>query len=136
MEHRFAAPGGEEVDIDLGPAGAVPTRAAPDPFRVILENLLDNARKYGGDRPVRLRARVEGDRVALEVVDGGVGFRDTDADAIFEPYQRGSNMEGRHGTGLGLYIARTLARSLEGDLRAASLGEGRGATFTLWLARG
>lgn len=136
MEHRFAAPGGGEVDIDLGPAGDTPTRAAPDPFRVILENLLDNARKYGGGGPVRLRARVDGDRVGLDVVDGGVGFEMADADAIFEPYQRGSNMERRHGTGLGLYIARTLARSLEGDLRAASEGEGKGATFTLWLAKG
>ena len=135
MDHRMVAPGPDAVDIDLGPQGATPTRAAPDPFRVILDNLLDNARKYGEGRPVRLRARLDGERVALDVTDAGVGFSPADADAIFEPYQRGGGMERRHGTGLGLYIARTLARSMEGDLRATSEGAGRGSTFTLWLPR-
>lgn len=136
MEHRLATPGAEVVDLDLGALGDTPARAAADPFRVILENLLDNARKYGGGGPVQVRARLDGERVGVDVIDEGVGFSPADAEAIFEPYQRGSNMERRHGTGLGLYIARTLARSLEGELRAESEGEGRGATFTLWLRRG
>jgi signal transduction histidine kinase len=135
LEHRLAGPGAAAIEVALDGAAAVPVRAAPDPFRVILENLLDNAQKYGDGGVVRLRGRVDGDRVALEVVDEGVGFCPADADALFEPYQRGARVERRHGTGLGLYIARTLARSLEGDLRAESPGEGKGATFTLWLRR-
>ncbi len=135
LDHHLATPGAEPVECDLGAVGAIPVRATADPFRVIVENLLDNARKYGREGKVRLRARVEGDRVGLDIVDEGVGFAPQDAVAIFEPYQRGGGAERRHGTGLGLYIARTLARSLEGDLRAESPGEGKGATFTLWLRR-
>jgi signal transduction histidine kinase len=136
LEHRFDDVGSGKVRVELGASEPTPVRAASDPFRVILENLLDNAQKYGGDAPVVLRARLDGDRVGLDVTDTGVGFRPEDADAIFEPYERGGGAERRHGTGLGLYIARTLARSLEGDLRAESPGEGRGATFTLWLPKG
>ncbi len=136
LEHRMGMPGDERVEVDLGALEHTRVRAAADPFRVILENLLDNARKYGGDHPVRIRARLDGERVAIDVIDQGVGFAPEDADAIFEPYQRGGGVERRHGTGLGLYIARTLARSIEGDLRATSPGEGRGATFTLWVGRG
>ncbi|MDP2308450.1 MAG: HAMP domain-containing sensor histidine kinase [Pseudomonadota bacterium] len=140
VDHHLATPGAAPVDCDLGPAGSVPVRATADPFRVILENLFDNARKYGRSGPsstggVRLRARTEGERVGLDVIDEGVGFAPEDAKAIFEPYQRGGGAERRHGTGLGLYIARTLAQSLEGDLHARSEGEGKGATFTLWLRR-
>jgi signal transduction histidine kinase len=135
LDHHLATPGAAPVDCDLGPLGNVPVRATADPFRVILENLFDNARKYGRSGAVRLRARTEGDRVGLDVIDEGVGFAPEDAKAIFEPYQRGGGAERRHGTGLGLYIARTLAQSLEGDLHAQSAGEGQGATFTLWLRR-
>ncbi|MDP2316141.1 MAG: HAMP domain-containing sensor histidine kinase [Pseudomonadota bacterium] len=136
LDHHLASPGSAPVDCDLGDAGVLPVRAAADPFRVILENLFDNARKYGKDGAVRIRARTEGERVGLLVIDEGVGFAPEDARALFEPYQRGGGAERRHGTGLGLYIARTLAQSLEGDLRAESAGVGKGATFTLWLRRG
>lgn len=132
LDHRLGTE--ENVTPDMGPAADVVVKAAPDAFRVVLENLLDNARKYGG-ASVRIQARVEERRVALDVVDEGVGFEPRMADAIFEPYQRGERVEKRHGTGLGLYIARTLARSIGGELEARSDGEGKGATFTFWLAR-
>jgi two-component system sensor histidine kinase EvgS len=133
LDHRLGTE--ENVTPELGPATDVTVKAAPDAFRVVLENLLDNARKYGGGS-VRIEARVEEKRVALDVVDEGVGFEPHMAEAIFEPYQRGERVEKRHGTGLGLYIARTLARSVGGELEARSDGEGKGATFTFWLARG
>lgn len=135
LEHRMGMPGVESLDVALDGVADAPVRVSSDSFRIILENLLDNAHKYGGAGPVRLRGRTDGDRVGLDVIDTGVGFRPEDAGAIFEPYQRGGGVERRHGTGLGLYIARTLARSMEGDLRAESAGEGRGATFTVWMRR-
>lgn len=135
MGHRAMERDTGTVRVELGEAGAASVRATPDGFRVVLENLLDNARKYGEGRPVRLSARLEGPLVWLDVEDQGAGFEPGDADMLFEPYQRGSAGAGRHGTGLGLCISRTLARQMRGDLRAASPGPGRGATFSLLLRR-
>lgn len=102
-----------------------------DAFRVVLENLLDNARKYGGGK-VELRARIEGRRWLLEVADGGVGFEPLEAERLFEPFERdeGSGVNAR-GSGLGLYISRRLMRDMGGDLTASSDGRGQGARFVV-----
>lgn len=135
LAHRLDEGLNEEVEVDLGAAAAVPVLASGDALRVVLENLLDNARKYGEGKPVRVSARAEGDRVHLDIADQGAGFPPSEATTIFEPYQRGTAGSRTHGTGLGLYISRALARNLGGDLRATSPGEGQGATFTLTLRR-
>ncbi|HNH49851.1 MAG TPA: ATP-binding protein, partial [Myxococcota bacterium] len=73
--------------------------------------------------------------VELWVQDHGSGFPAEEAELLFEPYQRGQSGQPRHGTGLGLYLARSLARSMGGELRATSPGIGKGATFHLRLLR-
>ena len=135
LSHRQADGIVDGVDADLGAVGDLRVHAAPDAIRIALENLLDNARKYGGDAPVRLRARADASHVFLEVSDAGEGFGPEEAEALFEPYQRGHAGEARHGTGLGLYLARTLLRGVGGDLRASSGGPGCGATFSVRLRR-
>lgn len=135
LAHRRADGIDQQVDLDLGAAGEVPVRAARDAVRVVFENLLDNARKYGAG-PVRIEAGVAGAEVRVDVIDRGEGFPPDEAEALFEPYQRGREAGTRHGTGLGLYLARTLVRNLGGDLTAASVGIGQGATFTVRLRRG
>ncbi len=136
IEHRRATIVGETLRVDLGEAGSTPVRASVDGLRVVLENLLDNARKYGAGTPTEVRARMDGSRVRLEVRDAGIGFSPEDADALFEPYRRGAENEQRHGTGLGLYISRQLARAMLGELTATSEGPGRGSSFVLHLRRG
>lgn len=135
LEHRLTDRLDDSLDVDLGEAAAVRVVAAPDAMRIVLENLLDNAHKYGGGSDVRVRARVEPDRIHLDVVDTGDGFAPELADALFEPYERGRARASRHGTGLGLYLARVLARDVGGDLKASSRGPGTGSTFTLTLRR-
>jgi signal transduction histidine kinase len=86
---------------------------------IILQNLLENARKYNhrqGGR-IRLRAWVEGDQVRLAV--GNTGRRiSADGQAhIFERFHRGVMGENVPGYGLGLNLARELARLHQGDLR-------------------
>jgi signal transduction histidine kinase len=121
----------EPTPVDLGELAETPVLASPDAFRVILDNLLDNARKHGGT--ARVSATPDGGRVRLEVADDGPGFDPALAETLFEPYARGGAKT--RGTGLGLYIARVLARQAGGDLDASSDGPGRGATFRLWLRR-
>jgi len=129
-----------QADVEFADAGkGVVVVADPDGLRVILENLMDNAVKYGGT-PLRLRiaiARADG-RILLQFADNGVGFDPAKSEMIFEAYRRLANElpEGRHGTGMGLYLSRKLARTMGCDLFAESPGRGAGATFTLSLAAG
>ena len=135
LTHREGEGGDDHLTVELGAGGAEAVCAERDAFRVVLDNLLDNAHKYGRGAPVVLRTRVEGNFVHLEVVDGGEGFQPEEGLTLFEPYQRGSAGQRRHGTGLGLYIGRTLARAMGGELGATSPGPGQGATFTLTRRR-
>jgi two-component system CheB/CheR fusion protein len=103
-----------------------------DAIHVVLENLLDNARKYGG-ASIELIEEQHAGRWRLSVKDGGQGFEVADAERLFEPFERGGGTGVAHGSGLGLFIARQLMRRMGGDLRATSPGRGAGATFTLEL---
>lgn len=128
LEHRRATLGSENVDVRTGPA--VGLRVDADAFRVVLENLLDNARKYGGDG-VTLTSSVADGRWRLAVTDRGIGFDPAEAEDLFDPFSR-HDKRGvmTHGSGLGLYLSRQLARDMRGDLSATSEGSGRGSTFT------
>jgi signal transduction histidine kinase len=130
LAHRATAGISESIVREhIAPATV---RADRDAVRVIIENLLDNARKYGGAR-MRIRAECSVDRWALSVSDAGSGFAPRDADALFDPFARNSRTGATHGSGLGLTISRQLARKMGGDLEASSEGPGQGATFTLSL---
>jgi signal transduction histidine kinase len=103
----------------------------------ILGNLVDNACKYAGgteDRTIHLSSRIEDGTVALRVRDPGPGVGAEHAKAIFRPFDRGRRGRGdaTPGVGLGLALARGLARDLGGDLVLES-SSSRGACFTLTL---
>jgi signal transduction histidine kinase len=89
-----------------------------DPRRVsqILRNLLVNAVRYGGDNiQVVVGTRDADDQVVLEVIDDGAGV--LRKGLLFEPYQHGAQVPGRtESVGLGLYVSRSLARLMGGDL--------------------
>ena len=114
----------------------VPASVDASAVRVVLDNLVDNALKYGGAEPlVTLRARREGGRLAVAVEDAGRGFPPEKAADLFVPFHRATAPDAavQHGTGLGLSISRSLARRMGGDLTAHSDGPSRGARFTLVL---
>ena len=106
-----------------------------DPTAVwtILENLGDNAVKYGG-RKLCVQARLEPTRAVVEFADDGIGFESERAEHLFDAFaSSGGHAVSKHGTGLGLSISRTLAERMGGTLRARSAGKGQGATFVLSL---
>jgi len=119
-------------DVTLAHIDAVQVRADRDGLRVILENLLDNAHKYGGGQ-VRLDTHVDDGLWRLEISDRGRGFAPEVAETIFDIHNRGSGEGMTHGAGLGLAIARSLARRMGGDISARSGGPGQGAVFTVTL---
>jgi signal transduction histidine kinase len=84
--------------------------------RQIIRNLLTNALRYGGDR-VRVSSGVSGGIARIGVADTGSGVPVQDRDRIFEPYQRAHDRPTQPGSvGLGLTVARQLARLMGGDL--------------------
>ncbi len=127
-----------DAQLTVQCADEVTVRADLDAVHVILDNLTDNALKYAGPDG-RLQIEVHAGEVEAEITiaDNGAGFDPGMAENIFEAYRRLTKElpAGKHGTGMGLYISRELARKMGGDLVAASDGPGRGARFTLVLPR-
>jgi signal transduction histidine kinase len=131
LAHRARTSSGGEAELAV--IDAVQVRADHDGLRVIVENLLDNAHKYGGGK-VRIAAGVSEGRWRLDISDQGRGFPPEAAEKLFDPHNRGSGDGMTHGAGLGLAIARSLARRMGGDITAHSAGPGQGAVFTVTLA--
>jgi signal transduction histidine kinase len=104
----------------------------------IVWNLLSNAVKFtpAGGR-VHVRTAMTDDAVVLTVADSGIGFDQGFARDLFKPFRQADSSSSREhgGLGLGLSIARHIARLHGGSLTAWSPGVGGGATFTLTLPR-
>jgi len=96
-------------------------------------NLVSNAIKYSAlGKPVQLTATVDKDRLMATVRDEGIGIPREDLPRLFERYHRGSNVHGIVGTGIGLYLVKTVVALHGGDVSVDSR-EGEGSRFTLWL---
>ncbi len=125
------------VALTVAAAGPVPAPADPDRVSQILVNLLTNALTacHRGDR-VTVSLGHEGDLCVLRVTDTGGGIAPDDLELIFERFERRTapgHAAPHRGSGIGLTIARALARAHGGSLTAHSAGPGRGAVFTLTL---
>lgn len=122
--------------IDLSEANPE-ARAHCDPALVghSLGNLVSNALKYSPeDTPVELRLFTQGNRVAVAVADRGPGIAADEQERIFERFYRTEQAASQPGSGLGLALARDLARLQGGDVTVESW-PGSGSLFTLWLPR-
>jgi signal transduction histidine kinase len=105
-----------------------------DEFRIeqVVVNLLTNALRYGGQKPVDVTLIVEAETVRVDVRDYGDGIAPEQQQKIFDPYERGVNNGVPAGLGLGLYISRQLAEVHQGSLTVAS-EPGQGSVFSLVL---
>lgn len=129
----LAAPGVPfEVDDEAGGWLAI---ADPDQLDQVLWALLDNAARYAGGAAIRatVAARPEAGQLAVTVADGGPGVRPEDRDRIFERYERGAAGASAEGTGLGLYVSRSLCQAMGGDLVLEPAAADTGAAFTVLL---
>ncbi|OWR01483.1 sensor histidine kinase [Sphingopyxis witflariensis] len=104
-------------------------------FRRVLQvllNLLGNAIRYSPENSmIWIRVDREGDRAMVTVADQGQGIDPEQQAVVFEKFERLGRTDSG-GSGLGLYIARRLARAMDGDLTVDS-APGQGARFTLSL---
>jgi len=102
----------------------------------VVANLLTNAAKYterGG--VISVSAAREGDRIAIRVVDNGVGIAADVLPHVFETFYQSRQAIDRSqgGLGLGLAIVRTLVELHGGTVEGTSAGAGKGSEFTVWL---
>jgi two-component system phosphate regulon sensor histidine kinase PhoR len=127
-----------ETRVDVDVAADVIARGDPVAVEQVIENLVDNAIKYGkdGGGQVRVTGRRHGNRVELEVLDDGPGIEAEHLPRLFERFYRvdaGRSRE-RGGTGLGLAIVKHLVESMGGTVEVES-EVGRGTTFRVeWPA--
>lgn len=123
--------------VDLDAARGLWVRADPDKLHVVLDNLADNAIKYGDATTVRVSVHATESHVAVQVEDRGVGFSEQEAEGIFEGVRASPRAGGVlvHGTGLGLSIARDLTTAMGGRITAHSDGPGQGSRFSVHLLR-
>lgn len=110
----------------------IPYRCRPASLRRAVRNLVENALAYGRRAKVRLESAAGELRVVVE--DEGPGIPEADLERVFEPFVRleGSRSRATGGVGLGLAIARTIARGHGGDVRLRNRPEG-GLAATLVL---
>ena len=97
--------------------------ADPALLRRVLDNLLDNARKYSDDGArITLAARWEDRALSVEVVDGGIGLDEADLARLFTPFFRSdrSRARGTGGVGLGLALAKRVVEAHGGRITAES----------------
>ncbi|MGH7457843.1 MAG: ATP-binding protein [Longimicrobiaceae bacterium] len=130
------SPLAEEKGLDLVLKKGVGCTVLADETRLtqIVLNLLSNAIKFTDRGEARVSCRAGGDQVAVRVEDTGPGIREDQREKIFEEfYQSESDLTRKQGgAGLGLPIARRLARMMGGEVELESDGKS-GSTFTLRL---
>jgi two-component system, OmpR family, sensor histidine kinase SenX3 len=108
-------------------------------LRTAVFNVLDNAIKYSGENiDIRIRLDFPDEkRIVFSVQDHGVGIPPDDLKSIFKRFYRVTHRSLGHvkGTGLGLFIVKSITEKHGGKVSAASEGEGEGTTITMELPR-
>lgn len=89
----------------------------------VLQNLMENAIKYGDGERIEIRTEYEEDCLLITVMNTGCTLPSSELSHIFESFWRGSNAETKPGSGMGLYICRTIMHKMLGDIYASMQGE-------------
>ena len=104
-------------------------------FRSALWNLLDNAAKFTNEGgTIGLKVTTHDGRLEMAVSDTGIGISQTELPKLFTKFHRGTDTltYNYEGTGIGLYLAKLIAKQHGGDINVQST-HGKGSTFTVWL---
>jgi signal transduction histidine kinase len=98
----------------------------------VITNLITNAWKYGGERPIQVRVEARGAEAVVSVRDQGQGIPAEKLDLIFRRFERAGDPTAASGLGLGLYIAKQIILAHHGRIEVESR-VGEGSCFQVFL---
>ena len=113
------------------PSQPVEADVDPERFQIVVRNLLSNAAKYSpAGSVINVCVGRDADMATVSVADEGAGITDEDQAQLFTRFGRLRNTQHVHGTGLGLWLSREIARMHGGDVTLKSIA-GVGSTFVM-----
>jgi signal transduction histidine kinase len=128
---------GEQKGLELNfraSAESLILKADEQRLRQVIQNLLDNAIKYTPQGRVEMTVeKSPAGKAVVRVKDTGLGIRPEILPTIFNQFNRDPKMKNILGTGLGLYIAKEIVKTHQGEIWAESRGENQGTTFFVEL---
>jgi len=109
-----------------------------DKIRQVVENLIDNAIKYTPEGSVHVGISRVGDEIMIKIADTGIGIPESSKEDLFRIFVRGKGISHLQtdGTGLGLYVAKSIVEEHGGTIAVTSKGENKGSVFTVMLPVG
>lgn len=90
----------------------------------VIENILNNARKYAPDKAVDISAQINEETYEIHIRDHGPGIPPEDLPFICDKFYRGKNAEGKPGSGLGLFIVKYILSRMDGDIQLKNCDNG------------
>lgn len=106
-----------------------------DPVRIqqVIDNIISNAYKYAGTR-ITIKSQINQGYLSLYIMDYGTGIREDELPLLFHKYYRGGNVEGKSGSGLGLYISKYFIEKMHGQICCYNRQDGFTIALKLRLA--
>lgn len=106
-----------------------------DPLRIqqVIDNIISNAYKYAGTR-ISIKSQINQGYLELYVMDYGAGISEDELPLLFHKYYRGRNVEGKNGSGLGLYISKYFMEKMHGQICCYNRQDGFTVALKLRLA--
>ncbi|MFJ7735571.1 ATP-binding protein [Lysinibacillus sp. NPDC097287] len=105
-----------------------------DPIRLqqVIDNIISNSYKYAGTR-ISIKSKIIQDYLELHIQDFGPGISEEELPLLFNKYYRGKNVEGKNGSGLGLYISKYFMENMHGQIYCFNRDDGFTALLKIKL---
>ena len=106
-----------------------------DPLRMqqVIDNIISNSYKYAGTN-ITIKSQINQGYLELHIIDFGSGISEEELPLLFNKYYRGENIEGKNGSGLGLYISKYFMENMEGQISCYNRKEGFTVVLKIKLA--
>ena len=112
-----------QIEFEVGAFANTLVRGDLDRGIEVLQNMMENAIKYGDKQKITISVAEEEGCQLITVKNGGCQLPEQELPHIFDSFWRGSNVSRTEGSGLGLYICRQLMKKMDGDIFAVIEGD-------------